>query len=79
MRNDLLGCGRRVLEAAGVFHVATDTNTPGDNIKQTDAFMVNRLMLLAVEVSSFHRHGQLLGESSPQVPKQKPYLSSLVA
>lgn len=28
MRNDLLGGGRSVLEAAGVFHVTANTNMP---------------------------------------------------
>lgn len=31
MRNDLLGGGRSILKAAGVFHVATNANTPGNN------------------------------------------------
>ena len=38
MRNDLLGAGRRLLEAAGVFHVTTNANIPGSNTKQIDAF-----------------------------------------
>lgn len=33
MRNDLLGGGRSILEAAGVFHVTTKANIPGSNTK----------------------------------------------
>ena len=33
MRNNFLDGGRRILEAAGVFHVTTNANIPGNNTK----------------------------------------------
>jgi hypothetical protein len=37
MRNELLGGGRGILEAARVFHVTTNANTPGNSKNKTHA------------------------------------------
>lgn len=64
MRNDILGGGRGILEAAGVFHVTTNTGTPGDNTRKAGALLVNCVHSCHGGVKLL-KNGPLLGDSSP--------------